>query len=197
MKALDISNFSGTFSSKQAQELRDSARRLVVGTQDDAIAINQVTLGEGACMEIQLYAQLYFAVPHSKNIDKSVIVRDATKLDGGVRLWLACEDVVPEGMSPDVVDCWIWKAVQDASGKGFRNIGIYTRKNWWEEAMGNSTHYSSTGFPLWVAQYDDVGDLTVYDAFGGWDRPEMKQFAVKLNDGPIIIGGVQVDRNVY
>ncbi len=47
--------------------------------------------------------------------------------------------------------------------------------------------------PLWVAWWNGREDFEGVKSFGGWDQPEMKQFAADTK----VWGGVHADLNVY
>mgnify|MGYP001608719274 CR=1 FL=1 len=191
MHAFDISNFTGVITDDQAKILRDEARKVVVNVHDPDLAIWQINVLRQQCMEIELYVQTYFSVPLSRELDKATdIARQfANGHESYLPLWLSFEDAVPTGLDPDVVIGWIQRALFLADYAGF-HAGIYTRENWWREATGDTSSFSTVR--LWVAQPDGVADLLVYNGFGGWFAPTMKQYAMDVT-----VAGLNVDRDVY
>ena len=190
MQAFDISNYTGVITDEQAKLMRDEARKVIVNVHDPEIAVQQIRVCRDHCMEWELYAQTYFSVPLSREMDKAYRIVEQVGSNDDVQLWMAFEDAVPPGISQDVVIGWIWRAISLAELNLFV-ADIYTRKSWWLEATGDTNEFAEST-SLWVAQPDGIPDLLVYDGFGGWIAPTMKQYAM---DVPF--AGLNVDRNVY
>ncbi len=189
MRAFDISNYSAIPMGEQAALLRDQGRKAIVGCHDPVIAIAQIQALRAHCVEVELYQHFYFSIPLQREIDKLEQVIDA--IGFAPRIWIAEEDTVPAGVSPDVVVGWIQEVIiQTVADLSPTKLGIYTRKGWWQEATADTTRF--TNLPLWVAQYDGISNLSVYDGFGGWWTCAMKQY-----DNDVDIGGVNVDLDVY
>lgn len=70
------------------------------------------------------------------------------------------------------------------------NIGIYTSASQWVPIMGSYSGGSS--FPLWYAHYDGEQSFGDFTSFGGWTKPNMKQYA-----GSVSICGIGVDKDWY
>ncbi|MCG7205183.1 glycoside hydrolase family 25 protein [Streptomyces arenae] len=79
--------------------------------------------------------------------------------------------------------------VHGAKGLGV-NLGIYTSKSQWHPIMGSYTGGSS--FPLWYTHYDGKQSFSDFSPFGGWTKPNIKQYA-----GDVELGGASVDLNWY
>jgi hypothetical protein len=71
-----------------------------------------------------------------------------------------------------------------------QTIGIYTSSSQWIPIMGSWTGGSS--YPLWYAHYNGQDNFNDFQPFGGWSRPNIKQFAGNVN-----VCGANVDRNFY
>lgn len=175
MQAIDVSNFTGKIDPSVVPNLRDMARRAIVNTQDVDIATEQLT-AFGTCFERQLYAQMYFSVAETREIDKATaICKNLNILPKDMMVWLAAEDTI-EGLHPHFVDAWIWAHCTYAASQGFAQVGIYTRANWWAQYMANSMNYQAAGIKLWLADADGNAVLAATNPIAGWDHV-MKQFA--------------------
>jgi hypothetical protein len=58
---------------------------------------------------------------------------------------------------------------------------VYTGAWWWIPSTGNSTLFRDR--KLWLAQYDDIPDATVFNPLGGWSECRVKQYAGSQPDG--------------
>eukprot|EP01138_Halocafeteria_seosinensis_P011080 gb/GECG01011316.1/.p1 GENE.gb/GECG01011316.1/~~gb/GECG01011316.1/.p1 ORF type:complete len:169 (+),score=7.92 gb/GECG01011316.1/:1-507(+) len=54
-------------------------------------------------------------------------------------------------------------------------IGVYTSESQWIPIMGDWS--GGSRFPLWYAHYDGEKSFSDFRAFGGWSKPNMKQYA--------------------
>eukprot|EP01062_Namystynia_karyoxenos_P051515 TRINITY_DN4051_c0_g1_i1.p2 TRINITY_DN4051_c0_g1~~TRINITY_DN4051_c0_g1_i1.p2 ORF type:complete len:218 (+),score=46.95 TRINITY_DN4051_c0_g1_i1:93-746(+) len=54
--------------------------------------------------------------------------------------------------------------------------GVYANWNSWSEIMGNANGYSVIGQNLWYPHYDGVKSFSDFQAFGGWSKPNIKQY---------------------
>ncbi|RYG64455.1 hypothetical protein EON64_13955 [archaeon] len=79
--------------------------------------------------------------------------------------------------------------VNEGKARGI-SMGIYTSNSQWSPIMGGSTKFSS--YPLWYAHYDNVENFSDFKPFGGWSKPNVKQYA-----GTTAICSASVDKNVY
>lgn len=191
MNAIDFANYAGEFTDDYVKLIRDSNRKVIVGTQDASIAMQQATLCEDHCLEVDLYQFNYFSVPIEREAIKSRDVAAALKQQPF--LWLDFEDELPQmvlrELHPDVILGWINRVVERAQ-HDFDLIGIYTRENWWREYTGNSNEFAS--YALWNAKYDGIADLNVHTPYGGWLQQTMKQYQADF-----VLFGKAVDLNVY
>jgi len=78
--------------------------------------------------------------------------------------------------------------VSEAKALGV-SLGVYTSASQWNPIMGSYTGGSS--IPLWYAHYDNNPSFSDFTAFGGWTRPNIKQY----NTGSLC--GAGVDYNWY
>jgi len=70
------------------------------------------------------------------------------------------------------------------------SIGVYTSNSQWSPITGGSTKFAK--YPLWYAHYDDWASFGDFKAFGGWSKPNVKQYA-----GTTSQCSVGVDKNFY
>eukprot|EP01101_Sappina_pedata_P007853 TRINITY_DN4227_c0_g1_i1.p1 TRINITY_DN4227_c0_g1~~TRINITY_DN4227_c0_g1_i1.p1 ORF type:complete len:226 (-),score=92.24 TRINITY_DN4227_c0_g1_i1:28-705(-) len=72
-------------------------------------------------------------------------------------------------------------------------LGIYASEHMWSLIAGSScTVGADAGLPLWYAHYDGNPSFSDFTAFGGWNKPAIKQYA-----GTTSKCGVSVDLNYY
>ncbi len=67
--------------------------------------------------------------------------------------------------------------------------GIYTRRNFWIDQLGNSVEFSNE--PLWDANYNDKIGISPVD-YGGWIKADAHQYRGTTN-----LYGVDVDLNFF
>ena len=71
--------------------------------------------------------------------------------------------------------------------------GIYSSYYMWESIMGGAKNCAGLGHvALWYAHYDNSASFSDFKSFGGWSRPNIKQFK-----GDTTACGVGVDLNFY
>jgi GH25 family lysozyme M1 (1,4-beta-N-acetylmuramidase) len=71
--------------------------------------------------------------------------------------------------------------------------GIYASRYMWQTIMGSFTACTSPASQaLWYAHYDNSPSFSDFQAFGGWTRPNIKQF-----QGDTTLCGAGVDKNYY
>jgi hypothetical protein len=69
-------------------------------------------------------------------------------------------------------------------------MGIYSSSFYWNPIMGGTTQFSY--LPLWYAHWDGGLTTSDYQAFGGWNKPAMKQYA-----GDVTFCSAGWDKNYY
>jgi len=79
--------------------------------------------------------------------------------------------------------------VQEVQRHG-RNPGIYANWNSWSEIMCDSTEFAN--LPIWYPHYDNDASFSDFQAFGGWSKPNIKQFK-----GTTAFCGTSIDVNYY
>jgi len=85
---------------------------------------------------------------------------------------------------------WIGQAVKEAESLKV-NIGFYSNHYEWGVTVGSGcTSFSK--YPIWYADYDDQQNFNDWEAFGGWTKPEMKQY-----EGGIIKCNLNIDLDWY
>lgn len=84
---------------------------------------------------------------------------------------------------------FIDRMIKEGQKKG-ATIGIYTSKSQWTPITGNTSKFSK--FDLWYAHYDNSASFSDFSAFGGWNKPAIKQYV-----GDTSLCGVSIDKNFY
>jgi len=199
MTALDVSHHSGSLQLQKLRAARDAGvTRLVVGTQDHAIARQQAGVALMLGLEVQAYVYLYFATNTAERVRRDLPL---LKSIGATRYWLDAEDA-PPGMTQDEKVAGLRAAVEAAAAAGVP-YGIYTARWWWTQHAGNTPEFAH--LPLWTAQWDGQADLRVFTAYGGWKSLAMKQYRpatpAEVKAGgvwfPDQATGIWCDVNVY
>ena len=73
------------------------------------------------------------------------------------------------------------------------SAGVYANWNSWGSIVGRSYNYAhSLGLPNWYPHYDNKKTFSDYESFGGWTKPNMKQYI-----GNAQSCGAGVDYNYY
>ena len=72
-----------------------------------------------------------------------------------------------------------------------QNVGIYTSYNNWQTIVGLGWT-GCNSHPLWYAHYDNNPSFSDYTAFGGWSKPNIKQYK-----GDATVCSAGVDLNYY
>jgi GH25 family lysozyme M1 (1,4-beta-N-acetylmuramidase) len=70
------------------------------------------------------------------------------------------------------------------------NLGIYSSASQWKPIMGDSHDFAN--LPLWYAHYDNNPSYSDFTSFGGWTKPNVKQYM-----GTTAICSASVDKNYY
>lgn len=70
-------------------------------------------------------------------------------------------------------------------------MGVYASSYMWSSIMGSCNVAQS--LPLWYAHYDDVQSFSDFTPFGGWSKPNMKQYWDSLGGGC----GISADADWY
>ena len=70
------------------------------------------------------------------------------------------------------------------------HVGMYTSASQWDPITGGATYAS--GYPLWYAHYDGSRSFGDFRPFGGWSKPNIKQFR-----GDASVCGAGIDENWY
>jgi len=70
------------------------------------------------------------------------------------------------------------------------SIGVYTSASQWVPIMGG--YEGGRSYPLWYAHYDGSASFSDFSPFGGWTKPNIKQF-----EGTTAICSAGIDRDWY
>ena len=80
--------------------------------------------------------------------------------------------------------------VSEARAMGV-TLGVYTSASQWNPIMG-SGFTGGAAYPLWYAHYDNNPSFSDFSPFGGWTKPNIKQY-----QGDVSTCGAGVDLNYY
>eukprot|EP01103_Thecamoeba_quadrilineata_P005141 TRINITY_DN14979_c0_g1_i1.p1 TRINITY_DN14979_c0_g1~~TRINITY_DN14979_c0_g1_i1.p1 ORF type:complete len:219 (+),score=35.83 TRINITY_DN14979_c0_g1_i1:60-716(+) len=69
--------------------------------------------------------------------------------------------------------------------------GVYSSASQWSSIMGSSCTIGKS-YPLWYAHYNNAPNFNDFSPFGGWTRPNMKQY-----EGDKTVCSVGVDLDYY
>lgn len=70
------------------------------------------------------------------------------------------------------------------------SLGMYTSASQWNPITGGTTKFGD--LPLWYAHYDNNPTYSDWKNFGGWTKPNVKQYM-----GTTSTCGASVDLNFY
>lgn len=98
-------------------------------------------------------------------------------------LWQDCEEM-DTNMPPEATHLVELIQLAVDTTTGVPEVGVYSRRNWWETRTRNSTRFA--GLPLWDA---NDGEFIPY---GGWTEAQMTQYAWDQ-----MLAGRNVDLNRY
>lgn len=74
-----------------------------------------------------------------------------------------------------------------------KNPAIYATAYMWQTIFGaRNACPQAAAVQLWYAHYDGSASFSDFGAFGGWSRPNIKQF-----QGDTTLCGAGVDKNFY
>jgi hypothetical protein len=74
-----------------------------------------------------------------------------------------------------------------------KNLGIYGTYYMWQTIFGSAGGcYQVASEQLWYAHYDNNPSFSDFSTFGGWTKPNIKQFA-----GDVTVCGAGVDKDFY
>ena len=86
----------------------------------------------------------------------------------------------------------VTEAVNRIRARG-KTPGIYSNYYMWESIMGGAGQCAGLGnVPLWYAHYDGLASFSDFRSFGGWTKPNMKQYI-----GDTTLCGAGVDLSFY
>lgn len=87
---------------------------------------------------------------------------------------------------------FLQELVNALKGHGM-HVGIYASSSQWQSifgARGNCPYF--TGQQLWYAHYDNNPSFSDFSSFGGWSKPNIKQYK-----GDTTLCGAGVDMDFY
>jgi hypothetical protein len=192
--AVDVSNWSSNISSAEVACWRDGGvEHVIVGTQVASVARQQLQMAEFHGMSLDAYVVLYWNFDITNQVNTALAMIEGFPVR---RLWLDIEVAPGAWSAAQVVD----KIRQGEQACGDMPCGIYTRKVWWLDNLGNTTAFSH--LPVWYAYYDGHHGFDDWyepffwyeGPFGGWTDPTGKQYDSDWTAPDLC--GVNVDYNV-
>ena len=190
--SVDCSNYTGIISDSAISQIKewhypagfsfDKIDRLIAGTQVPSVCNQQLWKALDAGLNIDCYVQLKSTdVGETLKQTMAMAAYSVEDLRGFFttgakeRIYLGFEVNLPTGQSGI---SWIDQCKKAALKAGFKRVGIYTAKWWWNAYVINS-QYLFTTMPLWYAHYDYIlptPESWREEGFGGWWKPAMKQY---------------------
>lgn len=87
---------------------------------------------------------------------------------------------------------FIMDIINRIKAKG-KNCGIYATSYMWQNILGGRGNCAqAAGVQLWYAHYDGSASFSDFSSFGGWSKPNIKQY-----QGDTTLCGAGVDKNFY
>lgn len=165
-EAIDISNWTGRISRGQVACWRAQGVRLViVGTQDAAIASQQLAMLQEMEMPREAYVYLYLSAPTGEQVRAA---QQIVAPYGCRRLWLDAEEETALDQFA------VRELLHQARAAVTMPCGWYTRRGWWQQVTGDYQAFRAD--PLWDARYETDGVRPAWTAYGGWTAPAMTQY---------------------
>ena len=192
--AVDISNWSGEITSSEVACWWESGvRHVIAGTQVPTITVQQIQTAASGGMTVDAYVMLYWDYDITNQVQNALATIQGLPVR---RLWLDAEKPRGNWSSWQLIQ----KIQEAVDACGSFPTGIYTRKVWWRDNVGDTAAFSD--LPLWYAYYDGYHDFEDwYDPmfwyegpFGGWTDPTGKQYGSDWTLPDLC--GVNVDYNV-
>jgi GH25 family lysozyme M1 (1,4-beta-N-acetylmuramidase) len=89
-------------------------------------------------------------------------------------------------------NCAFTERLANAGQQLGKKIGIYASSYMWNQIMGASDRCNKfVDLPLWYPHYDNVTSFSDFKPFGGWTKPDIKQY-----QGTVVLCGIDgVDLN--
>ncbi|MFQ5544754.1 MAG: hypothetical protein ACE5FE_02130 [Acidiferrobacterales bacterium] len=192
--AVDISFWSGDINASEVACWRDSGvQHVVTGTQVPDITRQQLEMAVGGGMTVDAYVVLYWDFDITQQVQTALSMIDGFPVR---RLWLDVEQPRGNWSASQLIQKIQW----GVNACGTMPCGIYTRKVWWLDNVGDTSAFSS--LPIWYAYYDGQNEFNDWynpffwyeGPFGGWSDPTGKQYDSDWTAPDLC--GVNVDYNI-
>lgn len=185
--AIDISMWEGTIAQSEMDCFWASGvRHVVVGTQVESIARQQLAMAVARGMTVDAYVYLYWDRSTASQVDEAFA--RVTGFPIG-RMWLDVEQA-PGGLGANALVSAVQQGLDACALHGGVDCGIYTGPGYWKTYMNDTKSLANA--PLWYAHYNYRTSLSDWSTehFGGWAKPVAKQWAEQA------LCGVGVDKDV-
>lgn len=192
--AIDISHYTAEFGANEvACWWASGVRHVIVGTLYPSITAQQLQTAVDGGMTVDAYVMLYWDYNITNQVQNALATIQGFPVR---RLWLDAEQPRGNWSASQLIQ----KIQEAVNAVGTFPTGIYTRKVWWRDSVGNTTAFSN--LPLWYAYYDHYDDFNDWyypkywyeGPFGGWADPTGKQYDSDWTAPDLC--GVNVDYNV-
>lgn len=158
--AVDISHWSGEITAGEvACWWASGVRHVIAGTLYHSITVEQLQTAVDGGMTADAYVMLYWDYNITSQVQNALATVQGLPVR---RLWLDAEQPRGNWSSSQLIQ----KIQEAVNAVGTFPVGIYTRKVWWMNNVGNTTAFSN--LPLWYAYYDH------YDDFNDWYYTPLK-----------------------
>merc|ERR1712130_429790 len=84
----------------------------------------------------------------------------------------------------------IWMDIENTNYWSSSCVGIYSSSSQWSPIMCDTSKFSNR--QLWYAHYDGHASFSDFSPFGGWTKPNIKQYA-----GTTYTCGTAIDKDYY
>jgi len=173
MLAVDMSSWSGEFTTREAREMKAHGVGLIIVNTWGPYCRQQLDSGLKAGLRLQAYTYHYLSIPAANRLSPALRMISGFPVE---RLWHDYEDDENQMSVAGVID-HIRGAV--AFLDGIIPDGIYSRREWWMRRTSGCREFIHK--PSWVADYDwDPSLLTASQLVDGWPVT-LKQYSNTTN----------------
>jgi GH25 family lysozyme M1 (1,4-beta-N-acetylmuramidase) len=171
---VDVAMYQGPLAQAELDCFWDSGvRHLIVGTQVEEVAREQLAMAVSRGMTVDAYVYLNWYD------DMRAQVAEAMRRVQGFpigRMWLDVEDEHTRSYGYRTLVSMVRAGIDECKTHAGVECGIYTGPGFWRTFMNDTTELSDV--PLWYARYNRKRMLSDWreDHFGGWQKAVGKQW---------------------
>ena len=171
--AADVSVWETPLAQSEMDCFWDSGvRHVVVGTQDAAVAREQLAMAVSRGMTVDAYVYLYWDQDITAQVNAAFAMVQGFPVG---RMWLDIE-ADPKALGSTALIAMIQQGLTTCAAHSPVGCGIYSGPGWWKSYVANTNAFDAT--PLWYALYNHKRSLSDWptEQFGHWTSPVGKQF---------------------